>query len=135
MAEAAKGQAAAELRNISKRFGGTAALDHVSLSLDRGEILGLIGENGAGKSTLMNIMSGALQPDTGTVVLNGREYSRLTPALAQRLGIQIVHQELSLLPEMTVAENMFLGKELRRGPGMIQRQACCQEAQKLLGQF
>lgn len=135
MAEAAKGQAAAELRNISKRFGGTAALDHVSLSLDRGEILGLIGENGAGKSTLMNIMSGALQPDTGTVVLNGREYSRLTPVLAQRLGIQIVHQELSLLPEMTVAENMFLGKELRRGPGIIQRQACCQEAQKLLGQF
>ena len=66
-----RGQIVVELQDISKRFGGTAALQQVSLTLKKGEILGLIGENGAGKSTLMNIMSGALKPDTGTILLNG----------------------------------------------------------------
>ena len=72
----------AELQDISKRFGGTVALNQVSLTLKKGEILGLIGENGAGKSTLMNIMSGALRPDTGTILLNGKSFSHLTPAQA-----------------------------------------------------
>lgn len=135
MEEAGRGQTVVELRDISKRFGGTTALNKVSLTLERGEILGLIGENGAGKSTLMNIMSGALQPDAGSIILNGEECARLTPAFASRMGIQIVHQELSLLPEMTVAENIFLGKELKKRLGVIQKQACCEEAQKLLQQF
>ena len=124
-----------DLRDISKRFGGTVALDRVSLTVGRGEILGLIGENGAGKSTLMNIMSGALWPDSGEIRLDGRLHSRLSPAQAQHLGVQIVHQELSLLPEMTVAENIFLGKEPRRGPGVIRRQACIDQARQLLEQF
>lgn len=135
MGEINKGQTVVELQNICKRFGGTVALNDVSLTLNRGEILGLIGENGAGKSTLMNIMSGALRPDTGTILINGQECPHLTPAAAQRLGVQIVHQELSLLSEMTVAENIFLGKELRKGLGVIRKQACCEEARKLLRQF
>ena len=124
-----------DLQDISKRFGGTLALNHVSLTVARGEILGLIGENGAGKSTLMNIMSGALRPDTGTITIDGTAYPHLTPAAAQHLGVQIVHQELSLLPEMTVAENIFLGKEIRGALGVIRKKQCTEEAQKLLDQF
>lgn len=124
-----------ELQNISKRFGGTVALNQVRLTLKKGEILGLIGENGAGKSTLMNIMSGALQPDEGTIFLEEKEYSHLTPSVAQQIGVQIVHQELSLLPEMTVAENIFLGKEIRNKFGVICKKKCREEAEKLLKQF
>lgn len=124
-----------ELQNISKRFGGTIALNQVSLTLEEGEILGLIGENGAGKSTLMNIMSGVIWPDSGKILLEGKEYAHLTPGTAQQLGIQIVHQELSLLPEMTVAENIFLGKEIKSNLGIIKKQMCNQEAARLLAEF
>ena len=130
-----RGQIVAELQDTSKRFGGTVALNQVSLTLKKGEILGLIGENGAGKSTLMNIMSGALRPDTGTILLNGKSFSHLTPAQASQYGVQIVHQELSLLPDMTVAENIFLGKELQKGPGFIRKQECRDRARKILEQF
>jgi ABC-type sugar transport system ATPase subunit/ribose/xylose/arabinose/galactoside ABC-type transport system permease subunit len=105
---------------ITKHFDGVAALTDVSLDVEAGEVHALLGENGAGKSTLMNIASGALAPDVGTIVFNGSQVESLTPALAQELGIAMVHQHPAILPDMTVAENIrvAVGKQhlLRRDP-------------------
>jgi ribose transport system ATP-binding protein len=103
-----------ELHNIAKRFGPTVALDGVSLSLNEGEVLALIGENGAGKSTLMNILSGALRPDGGELQLDGRAYAPASPVEARAKGIALIHQELSLCPHLSVAENILLGAESAR---------------------
>jgi ABC-type sugar transport system ATPase subunit len=97
-----------ELTSISKAFGGVAALRGVSLSLFPGEVHALVGENGAGKSTLVNIISGAVSPDDGTVNVSGDEHAGLTATQALRAGIVTVHQEFTLLPELTVAENIAL---------------------------
>src|SRR5262249_54039861 len=91
---------------ITKRFGAIAALTDVSFEVLPGEVHALLGENGAGKSTLMNVASGAIAPDAGTIVLAGDPVDSLTPALAQSLGIAMVHQHPALLPDMTVAENI-----------------------------
>jgi len=123
------------MQNISKRFGGVVALNNVSLEVRRGEILGLIGENGAGKSTLMNILSGVVLPDSGSIFIDGEEQAYLNPRIAQDKGIQFVHQELSLLPEMTVAENIFLGKEIRTRTGLIDKQECERRSRELLEKF
>ena len=100
-----------EIRNITKFFPGTTALNDVSFSVARGAIHALIGENGAGKSTLMKILAGAYKPDGGTIVIEGKSYSRLSPSLAEELGIRVVFQELNQVPELTVADNIFLGEE------------------------
>lgn len=105
--------------NIAKRFGGTIALDSVSFSIQEGEIHALIGENGAGKSTLMRILSGVLQKDSGSVLLAGRERIFRTPVDAQHEGISTVYQEPHLVPHMTVAENVFLGREPTRSFGLV----------------
>ena len=102
-----------EMREISMHFPGVIALDHAQLSLRRGEVLGLIGENGAGKSTMMNILLGSLKPTEGTMVLKGRPYAPKSPADALRAGISMIHQEVSLVPDMTVAENIWIGREKR----------------------
>src|SRR5712691_64477 len=94
------------LREISKHFGVIAALTDVSFEVLPGEVHALLGENGAGKSTLMNIASGATTPDSGSIVFDGSIVENLTPAVAQDLGIAIVHQHPALLPDMTVAENI-----------------------------
>jgi len=91
---------------ITKHFDGVAALTDVSLDVEAGEVHALLGENGAGKSTLMNIASGALAPDAGSIVFNGAEIEGLTPAVARELGIAMVHQHPAILPDMTVAENI-----------------------------
>ena len=110
---------------VSKRFGATNALDDVSLDLAAGEILALVGENGAGKSTLMKILAGVHQADAGTVELDGRPVSFAHPQAAQRAGIATVFQEFNLLPERTVAENIYLGREpRRRGRGRCSRRRC-----------
>jgi ribose transport system ATP-binding protein len=103
-----------ELRNIAKRFGPTVALDGVSLSLNQGEVLALIGENGAGKSTLMNILSGALRADAGEMQLDEHTYAPASPVEARAGGIALIHQELSLCPHLSVAENILLGTETSR---------------------
>jgi len=103
-----------ELQNIAKRFGPTVALDGVSLALNQGEVLALIGENGAGKSTLMNILSGALRADTGEMQLDGHSYAPGSPVEARASGIALIHQELSLCPHLSVAENILLGAETSR---------------------
>ena len=100
-----------EVRNISKRFPGVVALDDVSLQFFPGEIHAIVGENGAGKSTLMKILSGAYTPDSGTIYLDGEKVSFSHPKEAQLKGIAIIYQEFNLLPERTVAHNIFLGRE------------------------
>jgi rhamnose transport system ATP-binding protein len=99
----------AELRGISKRFAATQALDDVSLDLRPGEIHALVGENGAGKSTLVKILAGIHQPDTGTIWLDGEQTVIHGPAQSRALGIAVVHQEPRLFPDLTVAENVFIG--------------------------
>src|SRR5690242_12145515 len=106
-----------QLLNISKRFGGVVALDDVSLAVQHGEVVALIGENGAGKSTLMKILGGVHQPDAGTIRIDDREVQVRGVAAAVSLGIGFVHQELSNLDNLDVAGNLYLGREpLRGGP-------------------
>jgi ABC-type sugar transport system ATPase subunit len=100
-----------EVQHISKRFPGVVALDDVSLEFSPGEIHAVVGENGAGKSTLMKIISGAYVPDSGTIYLSGEKVSFSHPQEAQLKGISIIYQEFNLLPERTVAHNIFLGRE------------------------
>lgn len=97
------------LKDISKSFPGVKALDHVSLSVHRGEILGLVGENGAGKSTLMKILSGAYTKDSGEIYLEGTLVDIDSPIAGRNLGISIIYQELSLIRQLSVTENLFLG--------------------------
>lgn len=104
------------MQGITKRFPGVLALQQAWLGLEPGECHALIGENGAGKSTLMRILCGAQQPDEGQILFNGEARSLPTPLEAQRAGISMIHQELNLLPELTVAENIFLGHEITAGP-------------------
>ncbi|HVG37746.1 MAG TPA: sugar ABC transporter ATP-binding protein [Pyrinomonadaceae bacterium] len=99
------------LQGIGKRFGPTVALDEVNLELRRGEVHALIGENGAGKSTLMNVLAGALKPDRGRMEIEGKPYEPATPLDARRHKIALIHQELSLCPHLSVAENVLLGME------------------------
>jgi ribose transport system ATP-binding protein len=102
------------LTNVHKRFGPTVALDGVSLQLRRGEVHALIGENGAGKSTLMNVVAGSLRPDVGAMEIDGRAYLPSTPLDARLNGIALIHQELSLCPHLSVAENIMMGIEPSR---------------------
>src|SRR5512136_966029 len=104
-------QTAMEVQNITKRFPGVVALDDVSLQFFPGEIHAVVGENGAGKSTLMKIMSGAYVPDSGEMFLGGEKVTFSHPQQAQLKGISIIYQEFNLLPERTVAHNIFLGRE------------------------
>ena len=101
-------QAILSLKNIHKTFGGIHALSDVSFDLNKGEIHALVGENGAGKSTLIKIITGAYTPDTGVIQVGGEEYEGLSPSIARRLGIGAVYQEFNLLPDLSVAENIFL---------------------------
>lgn len=100
-----------EMKGISKSFPGVKALENINLSLYKGEVLALLGENGAGKSTLMKILSGVYQKDEGEIFIKGSEVEIKNVKEAEKLGISIIHQELSVLPNLTVAENLFLGNE------------------------
>ena len=102
---------ALKLTQIHKSFGPTIALDGVDLELRQGEVHALIGENGAGKSTLMNVIAGSLRPDQGTMEINGKPYSPANPLDARTHGIALIHQELSLCPHLSVAENVLMGIE------------------------
>src|ERR1700674_5134290 len=96
---------------ISKAFAGTLALDEVTFNIYRGKVNVLVGENGAGKSTLMRILSGAEQPTAGRILLQGEEVKFATPRDAAQRGIGIIHQELNLFPNLSIAENLFAGRE------------------------
>src|SRR5215470_9976147 len=102
--------AAIESRNLCKRYPGTGALDDVSIAFEAGKVHALLGKNGAGKSTLVKILSGAAQPNSGMIQLAGRDTRLRSPRDALGLGIATVYQELSLVPELSVAENILLGR-------------------------
>lgn len=104
-----------EVRGLTKSFFGIPVLEDAHLSLYRGQVHGLMGENGAGKSTLMKVLAGVYQPDAGTVLLEGQEVSFSHPTKAHEAGLSSVFQEFNLLPDRTVAENIYLGREPRRG--------------------
>ena len=106
-----------EARGLVKTFGHVIGLAEVDLVLDEGEVLAIIGDNGAGKSTLIKCLTGALQPDRGELLLEGRRVSFRSPIDARRAGIETVYQTLAVAPALDIASNMFLGRELRkRGP-------------------
>lgn len=104
---------ALEARAITRSFGRVAALRGANLTVRSGEVTALVGDNGAGKSTLIKILSGALQPDSGTILIGGEPASLTSPQEARRLGIETVYQDLALAPSLDVAANLFLGRELR----------------------
>ncbi len=104
------------MEGVRKRFGATVALDGVDLRVNAGEVLALVGENGAGKSTLMKVLSGAHQPDQGSIWLNGEPYRPQHPLEARNAGVSMIYQELSLAPHLTVMENIVLGMEPTLGP-------------------
>lgn len=103
-------------RGLAKRFGATRALEGVDLALAPGELHALVGENGAGKSTLMNLLAGTFAPDAGTLELDGLPYAPRSPLEARQRGLAMIHQETALVPHLSVAENVLLGREPRRGP-------------------
>jgi fructose transport system ATP-binding protein len=107
-----------QARGLVKRYGQVTALDGTDFELRRGEILAVIGDNGAGKSTLIKALSGALVPDEGDILLDGAPIRLRSPIDARRHGIETVYQDLAVAPAMSIAENLFLGRELRR-PGIL----------------
>jgi ABC-type sugar transport system ATPase subunit len=105
---------------VTKHFGAVRALNDISLEVRSGEVVGLVGDNGAGKSTLVGVMSGAIRPDEGAIVVDGEERTFATPAEARAAGIETVFQNLALVPTLNIAENVFLRRE-RYGPGPVLR--------------
>ena len=110
-----------KVERISKAFGGVQALTDVNLELDRASVHAIVGHNGAGKSTLMNVVSGTVQPDAGRLLLNGKEVILREPRQAQQHGISMVHQELSVLGDLNITENIFLGREPITRAGLVDR--------------
>ncbi|MBV9757034.1 MAG: sugar ABC transporter ATP-binding protein, partial [Alphaproteobacteria bacterium] len=127
----ASGELLLEMAGISKRFPGVLALDGVDFELRRGEVHALFGENGAGKSTLINIIAGTFPPDAGTMRYRGEPVSGLTPHQARVIGISPVFQEFSLVPDLTVDENLFLGREASRF-GVLDRKSMRAQAQAVV---
>ncbi len=123
---------ALSIQNISKDFNSVHALKQVSFDIYKGEVHGLIGENGAGKSTLINILSGVFHQTKGSILVNGENFKCKSPLEAEKYGIATVHQEISLLPELSVAENIFLGRLQKNRVGIIQWEKIYKEAELLI---
>ena len=124
-----------EMLGISKRFGGVRALRDVSFSIRAAEIHCLAGENGCGKSTLIKILSGVHAPDEGMIVLDGKPHSHLSPAASQRFGIQIIYQDLSLFPNLTVAENIAFGHQVASPVRWVNWRAMRQQAEAVMARL
>lgn len=118
--------------NISKRFSGVTALDCVNLQLEAGKVTAIIGENGAGKSTLMKILSGVYPEYEGKIIFKGETVQFKNPREAQQAGISIIHQELNLIPYLSITENLFLGRELKNNWGILDKKAMRNQAEQLL---
>ena len=124
-----------EMRNISKAFGANLVLKGVSLSLQGGEICALLGENGAGKSTLMNILGGVLSADSGEILINGATVHFSTPSQSLDSGIAFIHQELSLINDLAIYENMFIGRELKTKNGFLDAERMIKETQAVFNRM
>jgi ABC-type sugar transport system ATPase subunit len=128
-------QTALEMRGITKSFAGNTVLDAVSLSANSGEVLALLGENGAGKSTLMKILAGVHSPDAGEIFIDGQAVRIANPVDSLHHGVAMIYQELSLAPHLTVAENIFLGREPVSSFGLINQKALNEKAAALLNEY
>lgn len=120
-----------QMTDIVKTFPGVKALDNAQITLYSGEVLGLLGENGAGKSTLMNVLGGVYKPDSGKIVIDGKEVTINSVVDAQEQGVAFIHQEIALVPYLSVAENIFLGRE-RKSAGMVDKKKMYKEARQWL---
>jgi simple sugar transport system ATP-binding protein len=123
-----------ELRHISKSFGGVGVLHDVSLRLQPGEVLGLVGDNGAGKSTLIKIITGVHQPDSGTILFNGHEVRGLTVKGARRLGVETVYQERALADQLSLWRNIFMGRPSSRRLGFLDVRTMRRITAELMGE-
>jgi len=123
-----------QLNHITKVYPGVVALDDVSFEVREGEIHALVGENGAGKSTLIKTCTGAVLPDEGRIVINGQSFTTMTPLLSRQQGIAVIYQEFTLVPELSVAENIFLGRPMRKGI-VIDRKGMVEKAREIFRQF
>ena len=121
-----------ELKGVSKSFPGVKALDNVQLAVRPGTVHALMGENGAGKSTLMNILTGLFPATTGTILIDNQEVAFPNPQIAEEAGLSFIHQEMNTWPEMTVLENLFLGRELKTPIGFLDQKAMKLKAQAVL---
>ncbi|TNC53026.1 sugar ABC transporter ATP-binding protein [Rubellimicrobium rubrum] len=117
----ANGDILVDMRNIEKSYGGVHALRGVNLSIRRGEIVGLLGDNGAGKSTLIKVLSGAVPYTSGEIVIKGRPVRMRSTLDAIANGIETIYQDSALVPQLSIARNLFLGRELRKGPRFLDR--------------
>ena len=128
------GEVILTMKGIDKSFPGVHALDHVNLEIRKGEVHALMGENGAGKSTLMKVLTGIYTKDSGTITYEGKEVEFASPRAAQEAGIVIVHQELNMMNHLTVAQNIFIGREMMNGK-LINDAKMNEEAAKLFRQL
>jgi ribose transport system ATP-binding protein len=128
-----------QVKELYKRFGGLVAVDHVSLDIYPGEVIGLLGDNGAGKSTLIKMISGVYKPDGGQILLNGKAVSFATPLEARRRGIETIYQDLALCENLDASANIFLGREkMRRQLGIfraLDRSYMLRESRQVLNQL
>lgn len=112
-----------EMKDISKTFGANKVLEKIDLVLESGQVHALMGENGAGKSTLMNILTGLFPATTGTILIDDQEMTFSNPQEAEEFGISFIHQEMNTWSEMTVLENLFLGREIKGSFGLLNQKA------------
>jgi ribose transport system ATP-binding protein len=119
------------LKNITKKYPGVTALDRVSIEFRPGEVHALVGENGAGKSTLIKAVSGAIEPDEGTITFEGRDFNRMMPVESKKMGIEVVYQEFNLAQSLSVAENIFLG-EPKKKYGLVDKRGTEAAAKEIL---
>lgn len=120
------------MENIVKSFSGITVLKNINLTVNQGEVVALLGENGAGKSTLMKIIAGVHRPTSGSIYIKGKEVTILNPKHSQELKISIIHQEFNLITDLTIAENIFLGREKRKFSGVIDWKLMHKETKKVL---
>jgi len=120
-----------EMRDISKSFGAVRALSGVNLSIQPGEVLGLVGDNAAGKSTLMKILAGAIRPDHGELLIDGKHVAFSSPIHARDAGIEMIYQDFALVPQLSVTQNMFLGRELTGTFGKLKQSEMDEKAKSL----
>ena len=119
------------MEGICKSFPGVKALDNAQLSVRAGTVHALMGENGAGKSTLMNILGGVLQPDSGEILLDGQKRKFDSPAQSLDAGIAFIHQELNLINDLSIYENMFIGRELKKKNGLLDHKRMIEETRRV----
>ena len=126
-----------EIKDLSKNFGTIKVLDHVTLSVEKGSVIGLVGDNGAGKSTLMKIVTGIHNPSSGSILLEDREITRISTSETRLLGIEMIYQDLALARQQDISSNIFLGREPVKNIfginlGLVDKQKMDEDSMKII---